>query len=117
MPVDVAGLVARQEKRDLRNLIGLAAPAKRVQLADRRFLSPHSGHVVNALRHAGLDEAGTNGVDSDIAVAELDGSNLHEVDDPRFRSRISRAARAGANARDAGRADDRPAAPLLHVRS
>src|SRR5205085_7752964 len=69
MAVDVARLVGRQEQSGVGDFDWLAAAPQRVQLADHLVLTGGLSHVVNALGHAGLDEAGADGVDADIAVA------------------------------------------------
>ena len=84
----------------------LAAAAERVQFADALFLPAVARGFVHRLGHAGLDQAGADGVDPDARSAELLAGVLDEVDDAGLGRRISRAARARSQTGDAGGADD-----------
>src|SRR4051812_38588648 len=86
-------------------------------MADPVFLAGGPGPFVDGAGHSGLDQARADGVDPYVGAGELGGGDPDEVGDPRLGGGISRGAGAGAETGDAGGADDRAAAILLHRRS
>ena len=116
LPVDIARLVGGEEQRRIGDLDRRAAALQRVQMADLVLLPLGPGPLEDELGHAGLDQAGADGVDPDIGAGQLGRGDLDQVDHARLGRRIGRPARAGAQAGDRGGGDDRPAAALLHRR-
>lgn len=62
LTVDVTCLVTGQEQDHAGNLVGDAAASQRVELTDLGFGVARPRGVVHGRRHAGLDQAGTDGV-------------------------------------------------------
>ena len=116
LAVDVACGVGSEEQGDRGDLLRLAAALHRVEAADALLLAARARPFVDLAGHAGFDQAGADGVDADVGAGELGRGDLHQVDQPRLRRRISRAAGARAKPGDRRGADDRAAAPRLHVR-
>src|SRR5581483_1326181 len=73
LAVDVGRLVARQEERHGGDLLGLARALERVQLADLVGGAVLAGALENRSGHAGLDQAGADGVDADAGAGERVG--------------------------------------------
>jgi hypothetical protein len=71
--VDVAGFVRGKEERGAGDLVGLAAALERVQLADA-LAALVARHLVDGRGHAGLDQAGADGVHADVEPTSWDAA-------------------------------------------
>src|SRR6185369_8826543 len=63
--VHIGRFVGGEEQGSLRDLDRLAAAFERIEVADQLFLSGRSGHVVDRLGHAGLDQPRADRIDAD----------------------------------------------------
>jgi len=88
LAIDIATFLAAQEERHSRNLVRQAPSLQRVQLPDFLSTASRSRSIVYMCRHAGLDEAGTDGIAPDASPGELVGGRLHHGDDGGFGGRV-----------------------------
>ena len=83
LAVDVGGVVGGQEQAGVGDLVGHAVAGQRVELADLVLVAAGPRAVEDRLGHAGLDQAGRDGVDPHARAVELVGRGLGEADDAR----------------------------------
>lgn len=76
LAVHVAALVGSEKQRHPCDLIGGAPSLQWVQLANLLLCAPCSGRLVHRSCHAGLDNSGAYGVDSDVRASEFCGGEL-----------------------------------------
>src|SRR3974390_266007 len=63
LAVDVGAVVRGEEQRRAGDLLRLAAPLQRVEVADPVLRAPLAGPHIEATGHAGLDQAWTDRID------------------------------------------------------
>src|SRR3954468_24682454 len=97
MAVHIGALVRGEEQSGLGDLGRLAAALQWVEVADQLFLPGRARHIVDRLRHAGLDQARADRIDADIGAGKLGRRHLDQADHPGLAGRISGPARACAN--------------------
>lgn len=73
LAVHVAALVGSEKQRHPCDLIGGAPSLERVQLANLLLCAPCPGRLVHRCCHAGFDNSGAYGVDSDVRASEFCG--------------------------------------------
>ena len=88
LAIDIATFLAAQEERHSPNLVRQAPSLQRVQLPNFLSTASRSRSIVYLCRHAGLDEAGTDGIAPDACPGELVGGRLHHGDDGGFGGRV-----------------------------
>src|SRR3546814_7600919 len=71
LSIDIAGLVAGQEQRDIDEFLGLRGAAQRVELAQLVGDVLGLGIIEGRFGHPRLGQAGTDGVDADAAGRKL----------------------------------------------
>ncbi|KAI9155232.1 Carnosine N-methyltransferase [Paramyrothecium foliicola] len=107
LAVDVRARAAGKVDDGARNVLGLAEAAHGVRLAD---LVGAARDLEQAVGHLAGEEARADGVDGDVAGAELDGEVAAQVDDGGLAGRVAVGALgaegADAEAGDAGGDDD-----------
>src|ERR1700756_2358347 len=80
LAVDVGRLVARQKQSHRRDLVRLAGALQRIELADLVLGAAILGAVEDRLGHAGLDQAGADGIDAYAGAGKRIGRDLHQAD-------------------------------------
>jgi hypothetical protein len=106
LAIDIAGLIASEEQGDTGNLIRMASPLRRVQLANFLGRATAASRIVHGRSHAGLDETRADGVYADTRSSELVRDGLGKRHNGGLGSRVGRGAGVGADAGHGGGADD-----------
>ncbi len=100
-PGDVARVGRTEEGDCVPNVLGLpeALDARETKIVVLDLLLQVPGHV-------GLDEAGADDIDRDVALASFKGEGFGEADERRFRARVDRLVKIASLADDRADADD-----------
>lgn len=113
LPIDITGLIASQKQRHPRHLVRDSASSRRVQLPNLTLRAARPRLLVHRQRHARLNDARTDGVDTHASTRELVGHGLREADNGGLAGRIVGRARVGADAGHGGGANDAAAGEFL----
>src|SRR5438093_2145173 len=105
---DRGGLIAREEERHVRDLLGPEKPPDRV-LGGQIFPRPPA-HLVEQREHGRVDRAGADAVGADVPPPVLEGDRARQVDDAGLGRAVGRRQHLAEEALDRRRADDRAAA-------
>lgn len=88
LPIDIAALITPKEQGHPGNLISNSTPLQRVQLSNLSLSSPRPRRVKHRLRHARLDQTGTDGIDPDSGASELVRAGLGDGHHGRLGGRV-----------------------------
>jgi hypothetical protein len=104
--INIARLLTRQKQHCARNLIRLPASPQRIQLPNLLLTPPFPRRIIRNLRHARLNQPGTNRITPDPRAHELVRTRLHERDDGCFTRTVVCGTGIRTQARDRCSRDD-----------
>ena len=95
LAIHVATLIATQEQRHARNLVGHSTALQRIQLSDLTLGAAFPGTVKHSLCHARLDETWADRIDPDPGASQLVRAGLGNRHNSSLGSRVIRRAGIG----------------------
>src|SRR5262249_13452659 len=114
LAVHVGTFIARQERGDGSNLLRMTVARERIELTDLLVRAALAGAVEDHLRHAGLDQPGTDGVDPHARAVERVRRGLNQADHARLAGAVGIAAGVAAQPADRPGTAHRPPPLLSH---
>lgn len=88
LPIDITALIATKEQGHPRDLVSHSTALQRIQLPNLPLRPARPRVIKHRLRHAGLDQTGTDGIDPDTSASELIRARLGDGHHGRFRGGV-----------------------------